>query len=433
MGDPERTGGSGRSMQLPSESKIIARRAKIEERGVERIISGQERSVIIVEDTPKNDELESLRKLSGSRRSGDVRYDDVGNIILPTYQPVKTRLIEDSEGRVKKETLLPSGVKTTTVYRREIVNPHGRRFRVLKPEGQDQDYLTNLPEKKPVRELILSTVEGGIEIAIRQQTNVLGQYELGQPEGGEIEFARKVISFSEGLAFRFLLKRSVTRDDFPFLAKEIGNFLEDIGLYDPRDRRKSEVLDHLIKAAQLDRRGNPNWLRLMEQLLAARTRAVLRLTDISMTVGKFDRNFRELVSKREMYRWGFDLAARQLEYVLSAHPAFSQKKKFISYREREGLNDALIFIVKSHLAKPKVNPYLRSARWAAMNIEGCEDEKKDANRLILGNEVADKLFRRTPVTDLVLRGQFGEASRRIDLSIRQLRKTLADYESIENA
>lgn len=415
MGDPER---------LPSESKIIARRARIEEMGVERIISGQERSVIIVEDTPKNAELESLRTLSGSGRSGDVRYDDLGNIILPTYQPVKTRLIEDPEGRVKKETF---------VYRREIVNPHGRRFRVLKPKGQDQDYLTNLPEKKPVRERILSMVQGGIEIAIRQQTNVLGQYELGQPEGAEIEFARKVISFSEGQAFRFLLKRSVTRDDLSFLAREIGNFLEDIGLDDPRDRRKSEAHDHLIKAAQLDRRGYPNWLRLMEQLLAVRTRAVLRLTDISLTVGKFDRNFRELVSKREMYRWGFDLAARQLEYVLSAHPAFTQKKKFISYKEREGLNDALIFIVKSHLTKPKVNPYLRSARWAAINIRGCEDEKKDSNRVIMGNEVADKLFKRTPVTDLVLRGQYGEAARRIGLSIKQLRKTLADYESIEKA
>ena len=433
MGDPERTGGSGRSIQLPSESKLIARRAKIEERGVERIISGLERSVIIVEDTPENAELESLRTLSGSGRSGDVRYDDVGNIILPTYQPVKTRLIEDPEGRVKKEILLPSGEKTTTIYRREIVNPVGRKFKVLKPPGRSPDYLTNLPEKKPVKELIRSTVEGGIEIAIRQQMNVLEKYELGQPEGVEIEFARKVISFSEGLAFRFLLKRSVTREDLSQLSREIGNFLEDIGPYDPRDKRKSEVFHHLRKAAQPDRRGNPNWLRLMEHLLAARTRAVFRLTDISLTIGKFDRNFRELFNKREMYRWGFDLAARQLEYVLSTHTAFSQKKKFISYREKEGLNDVLIFIVKSHLAKPKVNPYLRSARWAAINIKGCEDKEKDANRAILGNEVADKIFRRTPVTDLVLRGQFGEAARKIGLSIRQLRKTLVDYESIENA
>jgi len=414
-------------------SKIVTLRETIEEKGAERIRAGLDRAVIIVEDTPKYAEFLTRKTLSGSARSGDVRYTPEGEIKLPTYQPVKTRLVEDPEGRVKKRFRDNLGEIVEGIFKREIVNPKRRRFLVEWPRGRKEDYLYNLPAGRDVRRKTISTLKT-IEDAIDQQKDIIAYLGWGEVAGAEVELAKRIIEYTEGIASRFLLRRRVTKEDLEVLAAETGRFLEGAGLYDPKDKRKSEAQAFLREASQFDIRGRANWLKLVSEILAARARAVYRLTAMGRMVGKFDRNLREMANKRELWRWGFELVARQLEFILENHPAFSRPGAVVSMQERHTLVEAMGYPVRMHLSKPKVNPYLRSARWAAINIVGCKEERKEENKKILGEEIAQKLFLQpefTPVTDLIMQGKFFEARRRTRLSIRQLRKTNTDYEDIK--
>lgn len=433
MGNPERIGGpihpergdgQAASSPDPAASKILVLRAYIEEKGEERVKAGQDRAAIIFEDTAKYRDFLDQKTLSGSGRSGDVRYTRLGEIQFPTYQPIRTRLVEDSQGRIKKRIRRESGEIVEVTYRREIVNPRGRKFKVKWPPGRNEKYLTNLPKDRDVREQMISTVKT-MEDAREQQKDILGHLGWGEVAGAEVELAKRIIEKTEELAFRFLLKRRITKEDLVMLDAETGRFLEEAGLYDPKDKRKRETAAYLRAATQPDISGRANWLKAVSEILAAHTRGFLRLIQISEMVGKFDRNLRELTTKKEEYRWRFELTAKQLEFILENHPAFTSPRTGVLKAERRALFDAIAYTVREHLSKPKVNPYLRSARWAAINIVGCEEEKKKANREILGNEKADELFSKPLVKDLIMRGAFPEAERRIKLSIKQLRKTNA--------
>jgi len=433
MGNPERIGGPihperGDGQAAPSPdpaaSKILVLRAYIEEKGEERVKAGQERAAIIFEDTAKYRDFLDQKTLSGSGRSGDVRYSPLGEILLPTYQPIRTRLVEDSEGRIKKRIRRESGEIVEVTYRREIVNPKDRKFKVKWPPGRNEEYLTNLPEGRDVREQMISTVKT-MEDAIEQQKEILGHLGWGEVAGAEVELAKRIIEKTEELAFRFLLKRRITKEDLVILAAETGRFLEEAGLYDPKDKRKNEARNYLIAATQPDIIDRANWLKVVSEILAAHTRAFLRLTAIGKMVGKFDRNLRELTTRKEEYRWRFELTARQLEFILENHSAFTNPRTGVSKAERKALFDAIAYTVREHLSRPKVNPYLRNARWAAINIVGCKEEKEDANRKILGDEEADKLFSEPKVKDLIMRGAFPAVRGRLELSIKRLRKTNA--------
>jgi hypothetical protein len=207
-------------------------------------------------------------------------------------------------------------------------------------------------------------------------------------------------------------------------------FLEKIGLYDPRDPNKRGMLDKLLTLGELDSRGRPNFLGSISKVLATHAEAFDRITIGSLIVDKFAGNLVLLISKREGYRWMFDLAANELEMIKSL-PAF--KRRIAKREEREAINNALGLVVANNLNNIEANPYLRSARWAAINIVGSKPADKSVNREILGDGVANKLFSKKTATRFIKEGNFTEGGRRIGLSIAQLRKTNKDYEDIENA
>lgn len=404
----ERTGDQDFMPKLPFESKIAALRAKIEERRTERILLGLDKAIIIVKDTEEYGRRLNLPTLSGADRIPDVKFDETGNLYTTWYQPKKT---EVRDGR------------------RQLINPTGQLYIVLPlRKKRREDYLENLPQERPIAELILGETFF-LEEAIRQQQHILDGYQPGTA-ALEIEFARQIIAYTEAVAFRFLSQRRVTREDLEGLAHETGRFLENSNLYDPRDSKKRKILDKLLLVGQPDAAGRPNYLGVLGRAFAAHTAAVERLTIGGLTADKFIRNLEVLSYTRENYRWRFNLAARELEMVLE-HPAF--RVRWADRKEREALAGALKFVVDNHLANPKVNPYLRSARWAAINIMGCREERKDVNRRIMGESIAKEVFSKVPVTRLVTQGNFTEARRRIELSIAQLRKTFRDYEDIEKA
>lgn len=404
---PEKTEGQDFIPELPFESKIVALRAGIEERRRERILLGLDKAIIIVKDTEEYERRRNLLTLSGTDRISDVRFDETGNLYTTWYQP---KMTEVRDGK------------------RLLVNPTDQRYTVLPVRKRREDFLEDLPKKRPIVELIFGETVF-LEEAIRQQQHILDGYQPGTA-ALEIEFARQVIAYTEGIAFRLLAQRRITREDLAELAHETGRFLEDSNLYDPRDPRKRKILDKLLLVGQLDAIGRPNYLGVLGRAFAAHTGAVERLTVGGLTADKFVRNLDILSYTRENYRWRFDLAASELKMFLQL-PAFS--RRWADRSQREAMANALSLIVRNNLAPLRVNPYLRSARWAAINIVGCKEEKKDINREIMGEGIAKAIFSKKPVTRLVKEGNFTEAGRRIRLSIAQLWKTLRDYEDIEKA
>jgi hypothetical protein len=392
---------------MPSQSKIVEIWAAIEDRRRERILQGLDKPIILVQDTEEYERRRAFPTLSGNDRISDVRFNAVGNIYTTWYQPKRT---EEIDGR------------------RCLVNPTGQNYLIYPKRNRREDYLNNLPKGKPVVELIFgeSLI---LEEAIRQQQHILEGFQPGTA-ALETEFARQVVAYSEGLAIKFLSQRTLSQEDLRALARETGVFLERINLYDPRDPNKAGMLEKFLSLGELDSVGRPNYLGFISKVLAIHARAVDRLTVGSLVTDKFVGNLDVLVTKRESYRWRFNLAATELEMVLEL-PAF--KRRVAKRPEREAIADALSLIVSNNLADVEVNPYLRSARWAAVNIVGCKPGDKAINREILGDGIANKLFSKRTATRFVKMGNFTEAASRIKLSIAQLRKTNKDYEDITEA
>lgn len=403
-GRAERQGGIS---EFPSESKIAAKWKAIEEKRKERILQGLDKPVTIVKDSGEYERRKGLPTLSGTDRISDVRYDETGNLYTSWYQPKKT---EEVDGK------------------RRLVNPTGQGYMIFPKRKRREDYFDNLPEEKRVVELIFgeSVI---LEEAIRQQQDILDGYQPGTA-ALEIEFARQVIAYTEGIALKFLSQRALTREDLEMLTRETGVFLENLGLYDPRDPNKRKILNKLLSVGELDSAERPNYLGLLSKVLATHADAVNRLIIGGLITNKFVRNLDVLSNIREGYRWRFELAARELEMILQL-PAF--RRRWANRREREAVVNAVSLVVNNNLAAHRVNPYLRSARWAAINIVGCKKEKKEINREILGEGVAKEIFSKKPTTRLIKEANFTEAGRRIKLSIVQLRKTHKDYEDIANA
>jgi hypothetical protein len=403
----KREGAISATSEFPSESKIANLWAVIEKKRKERILQGLDKPIVIIKDTGEYERRRNLPTLSGTDRISDIRLDETGNLYTTWYQPKKTEVVDG---------------------KRRLVNPAGQNYLIHPQRKRKGDYLENLPQDKPVVELIFgeSVI---IEEAVRQQQHILERYQPGTA-ALETEFARQVIAYTEGIALRFLSQRSLSREDLALLARETGMFLEKIGLYDPRDPNKRGMLDKLLTLGELDSRGRPNFLGSISKVLATHAEAFDRITIGSLIVDKFAGNLVLLISKREGYRWMFDLAANELEMIKSL-PAF--KRRIAKREEREAINNALGLVVANNLNNIEANPYLRSARWAAINIVGSKPADKSVNREILGDGVANKLFSKKTATRFIKEGNFTEGGRRIGLSIAQLRKTNEDYEDIENA
>jgi len=390
-------------------SGIVSQRLSWERGRIERIQANLDRSVKIVRDTDEYRLRLKLPSLSGSKTQGGIRYDPEGNLYTSWWRTVETRVEPDG--------------------RTVIATPPEQPYRVLSPAQHRRDVLTNLPRGQMVVELILAQVKGGIEDAIRQQEHILEAYKPGT-EADEVTFARDVIEYTEGIMTRFILKRGVAKSDLIELATETGQWLENQNIYNPRDPRKRRILEKLLTVPLEDSEGRANFLVLLARVGAVHTTAVERLTVGGKTVGKFEANLQKLAFERENTRWRFRLVDEHLEAVAKFGPMKSPGQSTTEYL-RNSIANALKVIANEHLASVKVKPYLRAARWVAINMVGCREDRKEINRKILGTEAADKLFASKCIKDLIEEGKLAEAAKRIQGCRRIIIRTLVEYEDIE--
>jgi len=394
--------GSGISSQgIP----LIDRRLSWERGRIERMHQDLDRSVKIVRDTPEYRLRLNLPTLSGA--PGGIPYDPEGNLHTSWWRPVETKV--EPDGRIV------------------LARAREWSYKVLSPREHRKDVLTNIPKAQPVVELILAKGKGGIEETILQQKHILAGYKPGT-EAAEVRFAQDVIQYTEGIMTRFVLKGGVARSDLIELATETGQWLEQQRLYNPRDLRKRKILEKLIMIPLED----SNYLVLLSRVGAVHTLAVERLTVGSKALGKFEANLQELAFEREITRWRLRFVDEQLEAIVKYISRMARNSNPTNY-QKESIGKALIVIAREPLASIRVKPYLKAARWVAINIFGCREEKKEINRKILGERQADKLFARPSITELVAQGKLDAAVSRIKGCRSAIIRTLAKYEDIETA
>jgi hypothetical protein len=392
------------------EVPVVSRRLAWERERVAKIWSNLDRSVLVVRDDEEYRRRRSLPTLSRRKAPWGIPFDPEGNLYISWWRALETQTS-------------PSG-------RTELVNPRGVNYLVLASRKHKRDVLTNVPKGQNVFELILAKVDRGIEVAIRNQEKIIGAYQggSGKDQGA---FAKSLVEYTEKIMNRFILRGGVSRTDLEDLAQETGAWLESQGIYNPRDPRKKDILARLQTVPLQDERGRANYLVLLARVGAVHTRAVEELTVGQKTVDKFEGNLRELLFERETTRWTLRLVNDHLDAVLGRLREISRPTQY----QLESIANALKVPagIEGHLTSVKVKPYLHSARWVAISLVGCREQKKELNRVILGSQEADELFSNPSIVELVRRGNIEEAAGLIKECQERIALTLDAYEDIQTA
>lgn len=319
----------------------------------------------------KNSEILHLPRLATGEpanprsRSADVRFDPIsGEIFTTRWQTLKTFIRRRTGKR---------SVRRPAHY--TLIN-WGEDAPIL-PEGP-------IPQEAETAYLVVQKL-GDIETALRQQIHIQESVTSFR-EDSENTKITAIFSWTDSASAR-LRNQKVTPAVLDQLAGEAADLLERCGLTTALDQRKKQMTLMLAKACQLDRLGRVNPLVSRTRLRAAFLQASARSVIVQLVGEKESKTFETLAIARELTRLAVRSAVRELEEVLS------EFKK----GDPEQLAAQIRMIVYHYLVIPKVNPYLVPARIAAILLVGCREKKKDLNRQVLGNDLAEDLFALEPV------------------------------------
>ncbi|MFZ5366567.1 MAG: hypothetical protein ACOZBZ_04810 [Patescibacteria group bacterium] len=358
------------------------------EKAQERMWLGTERVVAIVRERDLR-LMEWLEPLAGkkAKHPTDARYHPLtGGCYYTTWQERKTTQINDD--RVLQS---PQGASLSELV---VLLPRSAR--------NDPTYLRHLPKKVPVQLLLLHHAET-IDEAIAKVEEILGA-EIRQQ-------AQKVVAYTIGLSARFI-EGGLMRESLGQLLEETSGFLAQAGLVSPDAPSIKKTADSLRKACQLDSLARVNPLISRVRLQSAYIWAMRRYVVDFLSRRKHGESFEVFLWEREISRWSIADAIKQLNIFLTQE-AFAGKG--IAENRRTAMARVLNGIARGPLAQVRVAPYLRPVRLAGINLVGCQEERREVNRIILG-EVADWLYLIPPVTELVGEGRFEEALPRIEKS-----------------
>jgi len=370
----------------------IGRRGSIESQGriwaqkkAEAMKSGADRPVIIVRITP---EYEKVRKLISSRitlggrgDATDIPYDEEGNMWITTWPDVPTE--DDPKSR-----------------RRHIVNPKEYAYQILNPlEIRTRD-VESLPLGRKVIELRFSKLKT-IEKGIRLPGHV-----IEKAMDTEVSQARVIVKATNSLATEFLMG-GITKSKLEILARKMGDYLEETGVFRPRLEDKINMIDMLLKASKPDSLGRVNPLVSRIRARSAFLSASKRMIVQGFVVAKFEKIRGILVYERETTRWVLENALDQLKIYVLGINAMKKPGQEDTVTQRHGLFATLNTVSEELLTTVRVRPYLAPSREAASNL--------------------------VHSADMVLVGQYRDARNEVISSIAILREVLDNYADIETA
>lgn len=394
----------GAGLFPPKGQPLEERFRLIGERQVERMLAKEKWKIILLISPEHFELLQGSKPLfSGPGRRSDVKVRPDGQLLYTTWRDREIEMV-DSEPRLKKPK------------RGELPD-----FVVLWPKRPRLNYQERLSKGTEKVAQLLVHDPANIEEAIREVSGILEVDVAGE--------AREIIGFVQFLSQQFLFGE-ITDKRLEELAEKTADFLTDKGLGKPSSAERKKMVTRLKKACARDSKGRINQLISRIRLGSAHLYWTRRMVEVYLIRKKHGSNLEDLTYEREITRWSLSTAAEQLENF-AGHVAFKNPKAKISDFQIRIMSNVLDLIVRQTLAKPRVKDYLLPARAAAINLVGCEEDKREANRQIFGDELADKLFSKTPVPELLKEQQFKEARGRIKESVRWLRATLTKHTSIE--
>lgn len=314
----------------------------------------------------------------------------------------------------------------------KIIKSNGKRS-LAEPEGLIQlrrrrEHLVDfrdLPDRKVV---VLNYLRANnLEAAIRQQVHIIDAYRSGGKETEQIDQVWAWLDFQ----LKATLAGNLDKKALATLAEQTARHLDSSGLTRARVQSKIDISSRLKAAASPDRldRVNPLVMRIM--IRSAYLKAVKREMLSVLVSKKFEPFLAILLMEREYTRQVMKGAVEDLDTIAGitkrGAALFVDGKS--SGTERQGMKKVLGEIALS-LAQVRVLPYLPVARFAAINLVGCQEDKKELNRGIIG-EPAERLFAYSPVTELISIRYFPEAKGRIkNWSHRPLIDCLKENEEI---
>ncbi len=302
---------------------------------------------------------------------------------------------------------------------------NAEEFVQIRRRREHQVDFNDLPKRRIV-ELDYKRVDS-LEGAIRQAVHVMEAYRPGGKEAEQVDETWAWLDFQ----LESTLAGKLTEDSLATLAKQTAIFLDSSGLIRAREQTKKNISLRLAKAFSLDRLGRVNPLITRIRIRSAYLETVKREMLSVLVSKKFEPFLAILLMEREYTRQITKGAVEDLDTMAGftkrgAAPFVDGKS---SGSERQGMKKVLREVAHS-LAQVRVLPYLSAARFAAINLVGCQEDKKELNRGIIG-EPAEAVFNLTPLTELIGFGYFPEAKERIEkLSYQPLVDVLKENEEI---
>ncbi|MBI5045335.1 MAG: hypothetical protein HZC02_05425 [Candidatus Levybacteria bacterium] len=259
----------------------------------------------------------------------------------------------------------------------------------------------DLPKSGDPIGLVVNQVWDGLETAIRQQQHILGRYNPADLNG-EPQSLRRIAHWVDESAVR-LREGPVSEKDLESMSYQAASLIEEAGLGSSLDQTRFKIATMLRNACRKDSLSRVNPLvsrtRLRSGLLAATQRIVVG----ELVTRKFSANLGVLVAEREFTRDDLEQARDKLSQLsdeLSTDPSFAiGQARQIAY---------------DHLSFPRVAPYLIPARLSGILLVGCKEEKKDLNRQVLGDGVANDIYGLPSLVQSIGEGEVAEAKRTIE-------------------
>lgn len=379
---------------------MVAERKTIEDQGRlwalsrrEKMETAAERKYMFV--SANHSEFVKLPRLgpqgerSRRRFTEDIRYDpETGAIFIARWRGDLFRLAADE-------------VTGRTVR----VIPHPENYSLVSYADEFHPDPERLPITGKVIGLVVGQVWDGVETAIRQQIHIL---EKESPKDLKAEPAqlRGILRYIDTASAR-VAGGNVDPSEVERLVSEIAVILSNSRLAFAVDSDKQKIVRQLLSSFERDRLGRFNPLVVRTRLRSAFLACMRRLTVSDFIRRKFSANLEVLMEEREFSRFVLREVVSEIDSIES------QLRSQGSGPDPEVLSKRVGEVAVRYLPHPRVAPYLIPARIAAIFLVGCREERKDLNRRVLGEEVAEEIFALEPTVELLSRGDLPEAGRRL--------------------
>ena len=306
-----------------------------------------------------------------------------------------------------------------------IKNPEDYTFIFIGDSLPDPE---DLPRSGSAIGLVAGEVWEGLEPAIRQQHHILERY---QPASLTVEpqALRRIFYWIDQTSQKFR-EGPTTKDQLEQMSQEAAGLITQAGLTSATDETKRKLATMLAKATKLDslKRINPMVSRI--RLRSAFLAATRRIVTAELVRRKFSANLEVLVAEREFTRYNLKRTHDELSAILHELRQPPQDSSQVSGPDRQVLASKIREIAQYYLSFPRVAPYLIPSRLAAIFLVGCKESKKELNRQVLGEGIAEEVFSLMPATSLLEKGDIKEAGRRISWASSILEEASRENDAI---